>query len=107
MMKLKGFFAVLAAGVLTLGTVAYAHTPVCLAYDNGDGTITAEGGFSDGSSAAGVEMRVETPSGSVLLTGKMSEESTFTFDKPAVSFVLVFDAGPGHVVTIPGESIKE
>jgi hypothetical protein len=33
----------------------WAHTPLCSCYDNGDGTVTCEGGFSDGSSAAGVQ----------------------------------------------------
>lgn len=93
--------------VLMAGAAAWAHTPICIAYDNGDGTITAEGGFSDGSSAAGVEMRLETPDGRVLLVGKLNEDSSFTFDKPDEPFVLVFDGGPGHVVRIAGDSIKE
>lgn len=105
---MKKFLALALAVVsLAIGSLAYAHTPICIAYDNGDGTITAEGGFSDGSSAAGVEMRVETPDGRVLLVGKLNEESSFTFEKPNEPFVLVFDGGPGHVVRIPGESIKE
>ena len=32
---------------------ALAHSAVCSCFDNGDDTITCEGGFSDGSSAAG------------------------------------------------------
>ncbi len=26
---------------------AWAHTPLCSCYDNGDGTVTCEGGFFD------------------------------------------------------------
>jgi hypothetical protein len=43
---------------LFIAAQALAHTPLCSCYDNGDGTVTCEGGFSDGSSASGVQMRV-------------------------------------------------
>ncbi len=39
-------------------STAHAHSPICDCYDNGDTTITCEGGFSDGSSAAGVSVIV-------------------------------------------------
>ena len=86
---------------------AYAHTPLCSCYDNGDNTITCEGGFSDGSSASGVEMRVEDKSGKMLLQGKMDEDSEFTFDKPSVPYKVVFDAGEGHVIENDGDEIVE
>jgi hypothetical protein len=92
---------------LILAAPALAHTPLCSCYDNGDGTITCEGGFSDGSSAAGVQMRVEDPSGKVLIEGKMGEFSEFTFDKPAGAYKVVFDAGEGHAIEIDGKEIVE
>ena len=97
---------ILAFGIF-LATQAFAHTPLCSCYDNGDGSITCEGGFSDGSSAAGVEMRVEDNKGKVLSKGKMDEDSEFTFDKPAGAYKVVFDAGEGHVVEIAGKEIVE
>ncbi|MBK1637032.1 hypothetical protein CKO19_14985, partial [Rhodovulum adriaticum] len=42
----------LAAALISFGGLAQAHTPLCACYDNGDGTVLCEGGFSDGSSAA-------------------------------------------------------
>lgn len=84
-----------------------AHTPLCSCYDNGDGTITCEGGFSDGSTAAGVSMKVVDKNGEVLLKSKMDECSEFTCDKPDVPYIVIFDAGPGHVVEVPGEDITE
>ena len=90
---------ILALGVLTFGQ-AFAHTPLCACYDNGDGSVTCEGGFSDGSSAAGVTMFVEGSGGSVLLKGKMDEDSEFTFDKPDGAYTVVFDAGEGHTIEI-------
>lgn len=86
---------------------AVAHTPLCSCYDNGDGTVTCEGGFSDGSSASGVQMRVEDSGGKVLLNGKMDEDSEFTFDKPSGAYKVVFDAGEGHVITVDGKEIAE
>lgn len=102
---------VIAIGVLIFGLVlagqALAHTPLCSCYDNGDGTVTCEGGFSDGSSASGVQMRVEDKKGKVLIKGKMDEDSEFTFDKPSDAYKVVFDAGEGHVVEIDGKEIVE
>ncbi|PIE58687.1 MAG: hypothetical protein CSA33_01935 [Desulfobulbus propionicus] len=88
------------------GTVAvYAHTPLCSCFDNGDNTVTCEGGFSDGSSASGVAVRVLDPAGKVLTDGKMDENSEYTFDKPAGEFTVLFDAGEGHRIEVPGSEI--
>jgi len=86
---------------------AFAHTPLCSCYDNGDGTVTCEGGFSDGSSAAGVEMRVEDQNGKILIKGKMDADSEFSFDKPSGPYKVIFNAGEGHVVEIGGKEIVE
>jgi hypothetical protein len=101
------FIGVLLAFGIFLAGQALAHTPLCSCYDNGDGTVTCEGGFSDGSSAAGVQMRVEDKSGKVLIKGKMDEDSEFTFDKPSDAYKVVFDAGEGHAVEIDGKEIAE
>lgn len=92
---------------LVLAGMAFAHTPLCSCYENGDGTVTCEGGFSDGSSASGVQMRVEDSGGGVLIKGKMDEDSEFTFDKPAGVYRVVFDAGEGHIIEIDGKEIVE
>jgi len=86
---------------------AFAHTPLCSCSDEGDGTILCEGGFSDGSSAAGVEMRVLDSTGKVLIKGKMNEDSEFTFKKPEGEYTFIFDAGPGHEVKVPSSEITE
>ncbi|WP_028321781.1 hypothetical protein [Desulfatiglans anilini] len=98
---ITGIFAL---GIFLAGA-ASAHTPLCSCYDNGDGSITCEGGFSDGSSARGVQIRVIGKDGKLLFEGKMDEFSEFRFDKPAVPFSIEFDAGPGHQVTIEGEKL--
>ena len=93
--------------IFLLTTYAFAHTPLCSCYDNGDGTITCEGGFSDGSSAAGVEMTVQDKSGKVLTKERMNEDSEFSFKKPDGPYKVIFDAGPGHVVEVDGKDITE
>ena len=107
---MKGKFLGFALGlalVVFMATYAFAHTPLCSCYDNGDGTITCEGGFSDGSSAAGVAMRVLDSAGKVIIKSKMNEDSEFTFNKPKGPYKVEFDAGPGHVVKVPGSEITE
>jgi hypothetical protein len=102
----RWLWIVLIAAGLFCGGQAMAHTPLCSCYDNGDGTVTCEGGFSDGSSASGVQMRVEN-AGGVLVKGKMDEDSEYTFDKPAEAYRVVFDGGEGHVIEIDGKEIAE
>ncbi len=84
----------------------FAHSAIMSCFDNGDGTITCEGGFSDGSSANGVEFIVESD-GSSILKGKMDEYSEFTFNKPEKKYSAVFNAGEGHKVYISGDDITE
>ncbi|MBN2886105.1 MAG: hypothetical protein JXM75_05285 [Chromatiaceae bacterium] len=86
---------------------ALAHTPLCSCYDNGDGTVFCEGGFSDGSSASGVKISVLDASGNALIEGAMNENSEFEFDKPDGDYSVLFDAGPGHAISIKGQDIVE
>jgi len=103
--RFMGLIFILIMGLLAAAPVT-AHTPLCSCYANGDGTITCEGGFSDGSSASGVRMRVEGKSG-VLIEGKMDKDSEFTFKKPSEDYRVVFDAGEGHKVEINGKEIAQ
>ena len=100
------FFSLLLFSLVP-ATAAIAHTALCSCYDNGDGTITCDGGFSDGSSAAGVEIRIVNKDGKVIIKGVMSEDSEFTFDKPKGSYQVHLDAGPGHLVEVDGKDIFE
>ena len=117
--KLVTLFTVLTMGLL-LAIPAGAHTPLLSVEDNEDGTVYLEGGFSDGSSAAGVTtLLVENKPYEgdkegknlykgklVLLRTKMDEYSELTLDKPNVPYLIAFDAGPGHVVEKEGPSLE-
>ncbi|MDD4732294.1 MAG: hypothetical protein PHX58_10205 [Desulfovibrio sp.] len=103
----KGIITLFLLASLAFGGQAFAHTPLCDCFDNGDGTVSCEGGFSDGSSASGVGMTVKDGSGNVLTQGSMNEYSEFTFDKPEGDYQVVFDAGEGHSVVVNGSDIVE
>ncbi len=109
MEKQKGIFSTGKRVIFTLGVLStslFAHTAIMSCFDNGDGTITCEGGFSDGSSASGVKFRVEQ-NGKTVYESKMNEDSEVTFDKPNGAYTAVFDAGEGHGVHIKGDDITE
>lgn len=98
-----------AALVLLLGFAlagpAQAHTPLFDCFDNGDDTITCEGGFSDGSSAAGVAIRVLDAQGKVLEQGELDSAGSITLKRPAGEFSVVFAAGEEHSLTVLGDDI--
>jgi len=91
---------------LLLSSVVFAHTPVMYCFDNGDKTITCEGGFSDGSSGAGTKFSVKQ-NNKTILEGKLTEASDFTFKKPTGNYTAIFDAGKGHVVEVKSDKIVE
>jgi hypothetical protein len=106
-MKTKNLVAaVVAVLVVSVAGIAFAHTPIFSCFLNEDGTVMCEGGFSDGSSAAGVSVRVFDIQKKVLMEGEMDEFGTFVFNKPEVNYFVVMDAGPGHTVEVKGDDIQ-
>ncbi len=91
---------------LFVASSLFAHTALMSCFDNGDGTVTCEGGFSDGSSANGVKFKV-LQDGKVVIEGKMNEDSEYSFKKPSGDFEAVFDAGEGHQVHVKSKDIAE
>ncbi|MFW6239972.1 MAG: hypothetical protein ACOC98_05080 [Thermodesulfobacteriota bacterium] len=98
---------VLVVGFLAAAGPASAHTPLFSCYDNGDGTVTCEGGFSDGSSAAGVKVHLKDGSGNTLQETQLDEFGELTFDKPEGEYSVILDAGEGHQVEVKGSEILE
>jgi hypothetical protein len=106
MNKLRSSTALLALAALA-GTQAQAHSPLFDCFDNGDKTITCEGGFSDGSSAAGVAIRVLDAQGKVLDQGKLDAKGSITLSKPEGQYSVTFTAGADHSMTVLGDDIVE
>jgi hypothetical protein len=93
-------------GLVLLGTTLFGHSALMRCFDNGNAIITCEGGYSDGSSANGVDVYVEQNQ-KALIRGKMSESSEFSFRKPNGAYRVVLDAGEGHRVSVDGKEIVE
>lgn len=92
--------------ILLVSSGLFAHTPLLSCMDEGDGTITCEGGFSDGSSAGGVKFRVEQ-NGKVINETKLNSSSEVNFKKPDGKYIAIFDAGAEHIVKIQSKNIFE
>ena len=103
-MRKIGIYLGIMSLFILLAAQGFAHTPLCSCWDNGDGTITCEGGFSDGSSASGVKIYVQKD-GKKVVSGEMDEFSEYTFDKPEGDYTVIFDAGEGHAVKVKGKDI--
>ncbi|MBU4378796.1 MAG: hypothetical protein KUA35_03965 [Pseudodesulfovibrio sp.] len=101
------FIAAFIAVSVLVPASALAHAAICSCLDNGDNTVTCEGSFSDGSSAAGVRVFVRDSDDATVARGKMDDNSEFTFDKPKDAYTVIFDAGPGHQVEIDSRDIVE
>lgn len=92
--------------ILFAANSLFAHTALMSCFDNGDGSITCEGGFSDGSSANGVKFKL-IQNDKIILEEKFDEDSEFTFKKPNGDFTALFDAGEGHKVSVRSSDIVE
>jgi hypothetical protein len=91
--------------LLALAVPGQAHTPLFDCFDNGDDTLTCEGGFSDGASAEGIVIRVLDVQGKVLQQGGLDAKGSVTFERPDGEFSVVFSAGEDHTITILGDDI--
>ncbi|WP_248796636.1 hypothetical protein [Pseudomonas sp. MWU13-2105] len=87
-------------------TSALAHNPICECKQLDAEQIQCKGGFSDGSAASGVTLDVIGYDESILLPGKLGQDSSLTFKKPESDFYVLFDAGPGHIVEIDHADIE-
>ncbi|MDD2557777.1 MAG: hypothetical protein RBR43_03585 [Desulfuromonadaceae bacterium] len=98
------FIATLALVGIAVSVPVWAHTPLLSCFDEGDGSVTCEGGFSDGSSASGVEFRLEQD-GKILLKTKLNAYAEVNFTKPELPYEAIFYGGKGHEVRINGGDI--
>ncbi|MFP4333060.1 MAG: hypothetical protein ACLFQJ_07130 [Campylobacterales bacterium] len=85
---------------------AFAHTALMSCFDNGDGTVTCEGGFSDGSSASGVDFYIIVD-GKKMNEVKFDEFGEVTYNKPDGSYSAFLYAGEGHEIEVKSSDILE
>ena len=103
---MKKHLLMLSLGAIFLfPTMGIAHNPIFSCFDNGDNTITCEGGFSDGAKATGMRLAVYDTADKKLHAGRLNENSEYTFDKPTTDYKVTFNAGSGHIVEIKSQDI--
>ncbi|MDO5483782.1 MAG: hypothetical protein Q4F27_02635 [Desulfovibrionaceae bacterium] len=84
---------------------AFGHSALLNCYDNGDGTFTCQGGYSDGSSATGIRIVVRDGSNTVLQEARLDSNSEVVLQRPQGDFTVLFDGGSGHSVEVDGNSL--
>jgi hypothetical protein len=85
-----------------ISSISYAHTLFMSVENNDDGTAVVTGIFSDGSTSAGLEFRLEDSNGKILLKDKMDQFGEYTFKIPEMPYFVIIDGGPGHNVNEKG-----
>ncbi len=105
-MKIRALIFTLAFMLAAPG-FALAHSPLFDCFDNGDGTVMCQGGFSDGSSASGVKIHVKGADGKNVEDLVLDANSECTFKKPEGAYSVEMNAGEGHSIVISGENIVE
>ena len=96
----------LSAAIACWVSFAHAHTALMNCIENADGQIGCEAGYSDGSSATGIMIKV-IQDGKVVLETKLDQNSEASFKKPNGSYTVIFDGGDGHTLSIPSTSILQ
>lgn len=82
---------------------AFAHTPLLMIQDNEDGTLTAQGGFSTGAGARGIDLYLKTKKEEkILFHQKFPNSSSLTIKIPQEPYMVIFDGGPGHKIVKDG-----
>lgn len=94
----------MATGLLLAALAALAHHPFAECRQIDGKTIRCTGGF-DGKPIPGLPIDV-LDDDRILIRGKLDAEASFIFEKPAVPFYVLIDAGPGLVVEIDDDEIE-
>lgn len=75
----------------------FAHSLVLNILDNQDDTISVEGMFNTGESAAGALIKLEAlDSGEILFQQRLSDDTEMIVKIPKVPYKIILDGGPGH-----------
>jgi hypothetical protein len=79
--------------------------PMFECVSSGSLRVTCRGSFADGTSAAGIVVRVLDKTDHVVYAGIVDKLGRVSFRKPDAQFSVVFDAGEGNVLTLLGSEM--
>jgi len=85
--------------------VQRASQPAFSCEDSGALRVRCQGSFDDGTSAAGITVRVLDKHNRPVVDGKVDVHGRFSFRKPDAEFCVVFDAGQGRTLTVAAATI--
>lgn len=92
---------------LALCVDIFAHTLILNVLDNGDDTITIQGVYDTGQSAANAQIRLEAlRDGKVLFQQRLPDESELSVKIPTQAYKIILDGGPNHIATKQGIAPK-
>ena len=95
------FLAALMALFFVTGT-AFCHTLFMNLTDNEDGTVSVEGMFSTGATAANLPLYLLDENEKQILKMKLDENGEAEFTIPDQPYTVFLDGGPGHTVRQDG-----
>ncbi|MGD9972015.1 MAG: hypothetical protein AB7S77_03045 [Desulfatirhabdiaceae bacterium] len=85
---------------------AFGHTLFMNLTDNGDGTVSVEGIFSTGATAANLPLYLLDEKKKQILKIKLDENGEAEFTIPDQPYTVFLDGGPGHTVREDGPMRK-
>jgi len=100
----KNLIIMAAAAVIWLGLAgpALSHTLFMNLMDNEDGTVSVEGMFSTGATAAGLPLYLLDKKEKQIQKLVLDADGEATFEIPDQPYTVFLDGGPGHTVREPG-----
>ncbi len=85
-----------------------SHSLILSVMDNGDGTITVQGVFNTGQSAAGALLVLEALyNKEILYEKRLPSSNELTINIPKVPYQIILDGGEGHTVVKDGIAPSE
>ena len=105
----KNVFTLLAAliALLLVTGPAFGHTLFMNLADNGDGTVSVEGMFSTGASAANLPLYLMDENEKQILKIKLDKNGEAEFTIPDQPYTVFLNGGPGHTVREDGPMRKK
>lgn len=97
--------AALVVLVLVTGP-AFGHTLFMNLTDNRDGTVSVEGMFSTGATAANLPLYLLDENEKQILKIKLDENGEAEFSIPDQPYTVFLDGGPGHTIREDGPMRK-